>query len=134
MPNTPMPSGDRAHSRWSRLPLPGPCPLCAPAQKRFLRSPLVSMETWEPSPYPRLPRGTGRGGGTRSAPGPNPQPPLTLRSSQREGDLPGALAAQQAEEQSAATRCQHAEAGECPRTLPDPVHTESWSLGVPSIP
>lgn len=100
----------------------GPCPFCAPSPKALYLSPRVSMETRVPSPYPRLRdllgalcRSEGYGEGTCRPPRlPWPHPLLSPPSSQHQGDLPGALAAQQAEEQSAAPGRQHAEAGEPP--------------------
>lgn len=129
-------------------PPASPCPFCAPSPKALSSLPLslhgdpgafpVSLAAagplGEPSPLPRPPEGSGPSRryreGTRTPQPLWPQPLLCPPSSQHEGDLPGALAAQQAEEQSAAPRCQYAEAGEPPAPGPLP----PWKSHPPPTP
>lgn len=109
-------------------PPPAPCPFCALSPKALSSLPssfhgdpgafLVSLAAVGPfrgnSHGPPKGRDRGEGTCTPQPPWPHPYPLLSPSSSQHEGDLPGALTAQQIEEQSAAPRCQHAEAGEPP--------------------
>lgn len=130
----------RARQGPSGLPTPlGPLPLLCSQPKSSFFSPLKSP--WRPGclpgipgcsrtlqgEFPRPPEGSGHshtgmglatgigeGTCTPQPPWPHPYPLLFPPSSQHEGNLPGALTAQQVEEQSAAPCCQHAEAGEPP--------------------
>lgn len=114
------------------LATPSPLPLLYSQPKSSFFSPLKSP--WRPGclpgipgcsrtlqgEFPRPPEGSSHSQGygertcTPQPPWPHPYPLLFPPSTQHEGNLPGALTAQQAEEQSAAPCCQHAEAGEPP--------------------
>lgn len=112
-------------------PPSAPCPFCAPSPKAL--SSLPSSLHGDPGAFPVSPVAVGPFRGNSHGPlkglatagdsgralvalGPLAPflSPAVPPSSQHEGDLPGALTAQQVEEQSAAPCCQHAEAGEPP--------------------